>query len=97
MKWIRVVYPRFEDYKVDAELLVTRPECEAFDYVEGFAFVNSEDPVNGFGSVPLSSDSAFDPARIPAGSGPILYCLEVALHYQQGDNVEKVNRCKTQG
>ncbi|XP_008784471.2 cytokinin dehydrogenase 11-like [Phoenix dactylifera] len=81
VKWIRVVYDRFEEYSRDAEWLVTRPEPAAFDYVEGFAFVNSADSVNGWPSVPLSPDSPFEPARIPAGSGPVLYCLEVALHF----------------
>lgn len=90
MKWIRVVYGRFSEYKQDAEFLVTRPESESFNYVEGFVFVNSDDPVNGYGSVPLSPGCEFDPERVPAGSGPVLYCLEVALHYQQGDNVDKV-------
>ena len=92
----RQVYGRFGDYKQDAESLVTRPEPDAFDYVEGFAFVNSDDPVNGYGSVPLPG-SEFDAGRVPPGSGPVLYCLEVALHYQQGDNVDKVIRDQAQG
>ena len=97
VKWIRVVYGRFEDYKLDAESLVTQPETDAFDYIEGFAFVNSDDPVNGYGSVPLSPGSVFDARRVPSGSGPVLYCLEVALHYQQGDNVDKVIMAKRRG
>ncbi|XP_010932426.3 cytokinin dehydrogenase 11-like isoform X1 [Elaeis guineensis] len=83
VKWMRVVYDRFEEYSGDAEWLVTRPEPDAFDYVEGFVFVNSADSVNGWPSVPFSPDSPFDPAIIPAGSGPVLYCLEVALHFNQ--------------
>ncbi|XP_020270090.1 LOW QUALITY PROTEIN: cytokinin dehydrogenase 11-like [Asparagus officinalis] len=89
VKWIRVVYTRFSDYKQDAEFLVTRPEPESFNYIEGFVFVNSEDPVNGYGSVPLSPECGFDSTRVPLDSGPVLYCLEVALHHQQGDNVDK--------
>ncbi|XP_008786614.2 cytokinin dehydrogenase 11-like [Phoenix dactylifera] len=85
VKWIRVVYNRFEDYSRDAEWLVTRPEPDGCDYVEGFAFVNSADPVNGWPLVPLSPASPFDPALIPAGSGPVLYCLELALHFNHDE------------
>ncbi|XP_073101231.1 cytokinin dehydrogenase 11-like isoform X2 [Elaeis guineensis] len=92
VKWMRVVYDRFEEYSGDAEWLVTRPEPDAFDYVEGFVFVNSADSVNGWPSVPFSPDSPFDPAIIPAGSGPVLYCLEVALHFNQHecDTIDQV-------
>ncbi|XP_072953672.1 cytokinin dehydrogenase 11 [Typha angustifolia] len=92
VKWIRVVYERFEEYAADAEYLVNRPESDSFDYVEGFAFVNSaEDPVNGWASVPVPPGSGFDPSRIPPESGPVLYCLEVALHYDHllDDNVDR--------
>lgn len=88
---------RFEDYKEDAELLVSRPKPEAVDYIEGFAFLNSDDPVNGYGSIPLSPGRLFHPVRLPPGSGPVLYCLEVAIHYQQGDSVDEVNSEKAQG
>lgn len=82
VRWIRVVYKGFEEYAGDAEWLVTRADSEAFDYVEGFAFVNDvSDPVNGWGSVPILPGSVFDPAKIPAESEPILYCLELALHH----------------
>lgn len=90
VKWMRVVYARFEEYSADAESLVTRAGSDAFDYIEGFAFVNSDDPVNGYGSVVLGPDSRFDSSRVPPGSGPVLYCLELALHYRKGENVDKV-------
>ncbi|XP_051151586.1 cytokinin dehydrogenase 7 [Andrographis paniculata] len=86
VRWIRVVYSEFSEFTRDAEWLVTRPMGEdSFDYVEGFAFVNSDDPVNGWPSVLLDPDRPFDPACIPTGSGPLLYCLELALHYKNGD------------
>jgi len=75
-----VVYASFADYTADAEWLVTRPPDAAFDYVEGFAFVNSDDPVNGWPSVPIPGGARFDPSLLPAGAGPVLYCLEVALY-----------------
>ncbi|PKA47037.1 Cytokinin dehydrogenase 11 [Apostasia shenzhenica] len=82
VKWIRVVYNDFACYSSDAESLVSRAGPNSFDYVEGFAFVNSHDPVNGFGSVPLDqARHSFDPTHVPPNSGPLLYCLEVALHY----------------
>ncbi|CAO2206947.1 unnamed protein product [Urochloa humidicola] len=80
VRWTRVVYGSFEEYTADAEWLVTRPPEAAFDYVEGFAFVNGDDPVNGWPSVPIPGGARFDPALIPAGAGPVLYCLEVALY-----------------
>ncbi|CAL5005850.1 unnamed protein product [Urochloa decumbens] len=85
VQWTRVVYGSFEEYAADAEWLVTRPAEAAFDYVEGFAFVNGDDPVNGWPSVPIPGGARFDPALLPAGAGPVLYCLEVAL-YQYSDD-----------
>lgn len=76
-----MVYSEFEDFTRDAELLVSGGEEECFDYVEGFVFVNSDDPVNGWPIVPLDPTQEFDPDYIPATSGPVLYCLELALHY----------------
>lgn len=87
MKWIRVVYSDFERYASDAESLVKRYGPDSFDYVEGFAFVSCDDPVNGYGSVPLDAErQTFDPDRVPQGSGPFLYCLELALHCYHGDD-----------
>jgi len=74
-----VVYSEFDEFTHDAELLITSQE--SFDYVEGFVFVNSDDPVNGWLSVLLDSNQAFDPTHLPKKTGPVLYCLEVALHY----------------
>lgn len=79
VRWIRVVYSEFDEFTRDAELLITSQE--SFDYVEGFVFVNSDDPVNGWLSVLLDSNQAFDPTHLPKKTGPVLYCLEVALHY----------------
>ncbi|KAJ4833614.1 Cytokinin dehydrogenase 7 [Turnera subulata] len=92
VRWIRVVYAEFEDYARDAEWLVTRPDGEpSFDYVEGFVFVNSDDPVNGWPSVPLDPEQGFDPARIPKTAGPVLYCLELGLHYPKSDHTSKID------
>ncbi|KAL5230490.1 hypothetical protein ABZP36_029266 [Zizania latifolia] len=92
VRWTRVVYASFADYASDAEWLVTRPANEAFNYVEGFAFVRSDDPVNGWPSVPIPGGARFDPSLLPAGAGPVLYCLEVALyqhHHQLADDMDK--------
>ncbi|KDP34032.1 hypothetical protein JCGZ_07603 [Jatropha curcas] len=91
VRWIRVVYSEFEEFTRDAEWLVTRPEGESFDYVEGFVFVNSDDPVNGWPSVPLDPDHGFDRTAIPRTAGPVLYCLEVALHYQNNEHTSTVD------
>lgn len=82
VRWIRLVYSEFDEFAANAEFLVRRAEGESFDYVEGFAFVNSDDPVNGWPSVPFGSDQDFDSTRIPGSAGRVLYCLEVALHYR---------------
>lgn len=92
VKWTRVVYSSFADYAADAEWLVTRPSERAFDYVEGFAFCRNDDPVNGWPSVPIPGGAHFEPSLLPAGAGPVLYCLEVALyqhHHQHPDDVEE--------
>ncbi|KAG0469496.1 hypothetical protein HPP92_015539 [Vanilla planifolia] len=87
VKWIRVVYNDFARYVSDAESLVSRTEPDLFEYVEGFAFVNSDDPNNGYGLIPLDpTRKPFDPTYVPLGSGPILYCLELALHCGRGDD-----------
>lgn len=86
-----MVYSEFSEFTRDAELLVTRAEGDSFDYVEGFVFVNSDDPVNGWPSVPLDSEHSFDPTRIPRTAGPVLYCLEVALHYKSEDPASTVD------
>ncbi|GMQ02407.1 hypothetical protein CsSME_00048648 [Camellia sinensis var. sinensis] len=91
VRWIRVVYAEFDDFARDAEILVTRADGQSFDYVEGFAFVNSDDPVNGWPSVPLDPNHFFDPTRVPRSASPVLYCLEVALHYRNGDHPSTVD------
>ncbi|KAA8546238.1 hypothetical protein F0562_003023 [Nyssa sinensis] len=93
VRWIRVVYERFEEYARDAEFLVTRHEGEgeSFDYVEGFAFVNSDDPVNGWSSVALAPDQQFCPTYLDRATGPLLYCLELALHYRNVDRPSTVD------
>ncbi|KAG6626999.1 cytokinin dehydrogenase 7 [Carya illinoinensis] len=92
VRWIRVVYTEFEDFTRDAEFLVTRREGDSFDYVEGFAFVNSDDPTNGWPSVPLDPNQAFDPTRIPQTAGSVIYCLEVAFHYRNNGHPSTVDR-----
>lgn len=94
VKWIRVVYSEFSEFSRDAELLVTREsgvESPSFDYVEGFVFVNGDDSVNGWPSIPLDPDQPFNPAHIPRSAGPVLYCLEVALHYRKTDTLSTVD------
>ncbi|GAV56943.1 FAD_binding_4 domain-containing protein/Cytokin-bind domain-containing protein [Cephalotus follicularis] len=83
VRWIRVVYTEFEEFSRDIELLVSR-EDDSFDYVEGFVFVNSDDQINGWPSVPMDPAQRFDQNRIPGTAGSVLYCLEVALHYKNG-------------
>ncbi|XP_039028267.1 cytokinin dehydrogenase 7-like [Hibiscus syriacus] len=86
VRWIRLVYSEFEEFTRDAEFLVTQEEGELFDYVEGFVFSNSDDPINGWPSVPLDPDHEFNPTHIPQPAGSVLYCLEVALHYSHSDH-----------
>ncbi|KAI3754859.1 hypothetical protein L1987_54651 [Smallanthus sonchifolius] len=85
VRWIRVVYSEFDEFTRDAESLITRAESESFDYVEGFVFVNSEDPVNGWPSVLLDPDQILEPGLMTRSVNRVLYCLEVALHYSKGN------------
>lgn len=80
-----MVYSEFEEYAGDAESLVGEVE-ECFDYVEGFVLVNSDDPANGWPTVPLDPEQVFDPIHIPSTAGPVLYCLELGLHYGNADH-----------
>ncbi|KAK1372619.1 Cytokin-bind domain-containing protein [Heracleum sosnowskyi] len=92
VRWIRLVYSDFQDFTKDAEFLVSQSEIgESFDYVEGFVFTNNDDPVNGWQSVPLNMNQRFDPTLVPCYVGPVLYCLEVALHYNKSDESSHIN------
>ncbi|GMI83901.1 ARABIDOPSIS THALIANA CYTOKININ OXIDASE 5, cytokinin oxidase 7 [Hibiscus trionum] len=91
VRWIRIVYSEFEDYTRDAEFLVSQKDGESFDYVEGFVFSNNDDPVNGWPSVPLDPNHGFNPALIPSTAGSVLYCLEVAFQYRNGDQPSTVD------
>ncbi|XP_077236330.1 cytokinin oxidase 7 [Tasmannia lanceolata] len=92
VRWIKLVYSDFEEFSGDAEFMVSRGEGNSFDYVEGFAFVNSDDPVNGWDSVPLDSDQRFNPNCVPPRAGPVLYCLELAVHYHHQDSLRTVDK-----
>ncbi|XP_021738919.1 cytokinin dehydrogenase 7-like [Chenopodium quinoa] len=81
VRWIRLVYSEFDEFTRDAEFIVSQSKENSFDYVEGFVFVNSDDPINGWPSVTLDSDQWFNPVFLPPSSGSVLYCLEVALHF----------------
>ena len=76
------MYSEFEDFTRDAEFLVTQKDGDSFDYVEGFAFVNSDNPLTGRPTVPLDPDQVFDPNYLQPNAGSVLYCLELALHYR---------------
>ncbi|KAL1204257.1 Cytokinin dehydrogenase 7 [Cardamine amara subsp. amara] len=92
VRWIRVVYSSFDEFTQDAEWLVSHKDESSFDYVEGFVFVNGDDPVNGWPTVPLHPDHDFDPTRLPQSSGSVLYCLELGLHYKDSDSNSTVNK-----
>ncbi|KAL0875857.1 hypothetical protein Bca101_025562 [Brassica carinata] len=92
VRWIRIVYAEFDEFTRDAEWLVSQKDESTFDYVEGFVFVNGDDPVNGWPTVPLHPDHAFDPTRLPQSSGSVLYCLELALHYRVSDSISTVDK-----
>nr|ALS05393.1 cytokinin oxidase/dehydrogenase 7 [Lotus japonicus] len=92
VRWIRVVYSEFEDFTEDAEWLVTRKEgVDGFDYVEGFVVVNGDDPCNGWPTVPVNPNQQFDPVHVPRSAGPVLYCLELALHCHHSDHPSEID------
>ncbi|XP_031386261.1 cytokinin dehydrogenase 7-like [Punica granatum] len=86
VRWIRLVYTDFDEFTQDAESLVTAPEGQSFDYIEGIVVVNGDDPFNGWPSVPLHPNQTFNSDLIPQSAGPMLYCLEVTLHYKKYDS-----------
>lgn len=86
MRWIRLVYSEFDEFTRDAEFLVSQPEGDSFDYVEGYVFVNSDDPINGWPSMTLDPSQWFNPDFLPRKSGSVLYCLEIVLHYYHDDH-----------
>ncbi|KAF2562039.1 hypothetical protein F2Q70_00014600 [Brassica cretica] len=92
VRWIRIVYTEFDEFTRDAEWLVSQKDESSFDYVEGFVFVNGDDPVNGWPIVPLHPDHDFDPTQLPQSSGSVLYCLELALHYRDSDSNSTVDK-----
>ncbi|KAF4382204.1 hypothetical protein G4B88_011533 [Cannabis sativa] len=95
VRWIRLVYTEFEDFTRDAEFLVTRSENDSFDYVEGFVFSNNDNPLTGRPTVPLHPTQEFDPNLLPRCTGSVLYCLELALHYNNTDHPSTVDTAVT--
>ncbi|GLJ55818.1 hypothetical protein SUGI_1198360 [Cryptomeria japonica] len=91
-RWMRLVYSDFEDFRRDQELIISSPEHTTFDYMEGFAVVNSNDHVNGWPSIPLSPDVTFDSTLIPATAGPLLYFIEVAIYYNATQSMASLNK-----
>eukprot|EP01018_Ginkgo_biloba_P007585 Gb_22886 [translate_table: standard] len=92
VRWVRVVYSDFEDFRTDQELLISLPDGKTFDYVEGFVLANSDDPINGWHSVPMSFNSSFDSQLIPNTAGTMLYCLEVAFNYDHTTDFKALNK-----
>lgn len=85
VRWIRMLYGDVGEFTRDQEHLISlQGEGSTFDYLEGFVVCNNGDPVNGWGQVPFT-DGQVDPTLIPASCGPVLYCLEVAKHYNDQD------------
>ena len=89
-----MVYDEFVTFAGDAESLVRLPEGDSFDYVEGFVFSNNDDPLTGRSTVPLASGAIFDSSHLPETAGSVLYCLEVAVHYRNNDQVSTVDTVK---
>lgn len=85
-----MVYTDFEAYSKDAESLVTR-NGKSFDYVEGFMFVNNDDPVNGWPSVLIDSTHEFYPKKVQKIDEDVLYCLEMVLHYNRTDHFSTID------
>ncbi|KAI4380844.1 hypothetical protein MLD38_006986 [Melastoma candidum] len=93
VRWVRVVYEDFGSYRRDAEWLVTGREGESVDYVEGFIFVNSNDPVNGWPTVAIKPGQLLDSSQVPDyASHPVLYCLELGFNYRRTDKTSTVDK-----
>ncbi|KAI4316862.1 hypothetical protein L6164_024802 [Bauhinia variegata] len=86
VRWIRVLYSNFAVFTKDQEFLISlhgKPARQRFDYVEGFVIVD-EGLINNWRS---SFFSPSNPVKISSlkADGGVLYCLEIAKNYREGD------------
>ncbi|KAI5069916.1 hypothetical protein GOP47_0014259 [Adiantum capillus-veneris] len=98
VKWVRVLYSDFDNFRKDQEYLISQPLGKSFDYIEGFVVSNSENLLDNWRS------SLFAPAHegirtqgdaIPAASSQsrsgganstdVVYYLEVTKNYREAE------------
>lgn len=84
VRWIRVMYTDFAAFTRDQEMLVSQPPESAFDYIEGFVVLKTEDSINGWNSVPFDSKK-IDPSVIPEEGGSVLYYIELVKNFSSND------------
>eukprot|EP00253_Pinus_taeda_P011053 PITA_11053 len=89
---MRLLYSDFGLFSGDQENLISLPNDKSFDYIEGFVVTNINDLTNGWFSLSLWTDSSLASSFIPPNSGPVLYCLEVALYYHNTTDFTTLNK-----
>ncbi|XP_031498069.1 cytokinin dehydrogenase 7 [Nymphaea colorata] len=92
VRWVRLVYADFDEFSSDQESLIDSSVCDSLDYLEGFVFTNSDDPLNGCPTVPLAPHQTFDQKCLPEEAGPVLYCLELAFHFRESDDAASMEK-----
>jgi cytokinin dehydrogenase len=98
VRWTRAMYSDFEVFRKDQEMLISSSATTTsmpvdqqeqlhmtFDFIEGFVVMNTEDPINGWKSVPFSPDQ-MTASMLPPDAGSVLYYLEITVGY----NLEEV-------
>lgn len=78
------MYTDFAAFTRDQEMLVSQPPESAFDYIEGFVVLKTEDSINGWNSVPFDSKK-IDPSVIPEEGGSVLYYIELVKNFSSND------------
>jgi cytokinin dehydrogenase len=91
------MYSDFEVFRKDQEMLISSSATTTsmpadqqeqllmtFDFIEGFVVMNTEDPINGWKSVPFSPDQ-MTASMLPPDAGSVLYYLEITVGYNLED------------
>ncbi|CAK9859718.1 unnamed protein product, partial [Sphagnum jensenii] len=77
VRWIRAIYTDFQSFRRDQEMLISQTDMtKVFDYVEGFVIINSDNPYNGWKSVPFSPEH-INNSMIPKDAGSVMYYIEL--------------------
>ncbi|KAH9296067.1 hypothetical protein KI387_039655, partial [Taxus chinensis] len=84
VKWIRVLYSDFASFTKDQEYLISKQSGPTFHYLEGFVVVDKEGLLSNWRSSLFTPQYPTNLSTIKT-KGRILYCLELAMNYNDND------------